>query len=117
MYDALLEHLDTHGYAVVRDFLSFDMTARLRAHTDSLLPPRPTPEQVTNAVQILRHPIPGAIMAEAVTPRLLELAQLTLRTDRLRMLEQVLIRTDPVAQAGGAGGWHVDMSFFPKHYN
>ena len=70
---------------------------------------------------MLRHPIPGAIMAEVLdNPRLLELAQQLLHARDMRLVEQVLIRTDAqhaAPDAPSATGWHIDMTFLPEHYN
>lgn len=115
-----LEQLERDGYTVIPEFLDRDTTARIRAHIDSLVPPiAPKSDADANRVQILRHPIPGAIMAEIVAnPRLLDLAKQILYTDDLRLLEQVLIRTDPKEGVPSpAGGWHIDMAFLPEHYS
>lgn len=113
------EQLETEGYQVFRNFLDTETTARIRAHMDSLLPPvAPREDASANRLHTLRHPLPGAIMAEILNkPRLLELAQQLTQADELRLLEQVLIRTDPALPREGPLGWHVDMSFFPCHYN
>lgn len=115
-----LNQLEQDGYTVIPAFLDHDTTSRIRAHMDSLLPPV-TPKEDADAKRVhdLRHPIPGAIMAEIVAnPRLLELAQKILYTNDLRLLEQVLIRTDPKEGVPApAGGWHIDMAFLPEHYN
>src|SRR5262249_6531889 len=60
---------------------------------------------------------PGAIMAQCITPALVELARAILRNGDvadLRLLEQVLIRTDPKPAPHGPTGWHVDWAFFPE---
>lgn len=116
--NAQLKQLESDGYAVFPSFLDIRTTARIRAHMDSLLPavaPREEPD--VKRLHDLRHPIPGAIMAEILSkPRLIELAQEILRANELRLLEQVLIRTDPQdAQANGMA-WHIDMAFLPQHY-
>ncbi|MCE9589807.1 MAG: phytanoyl-CoA dioxygenase family protein [Planctomycetes bacterium] len=117
MYTAQIDQLDAEGYTVFRDFLPLAFTARLRAHMDSLLPPIDPPQMHPHPVtRTLRHPIPGAIMAEALTPRLVALAQEILGSTRLRLLEQVLIRSDPCSAPRGAGGWHVDQVFHPSQY-
>src|SRR5687768_14158048 len=113
---AQLEGLDRDGYAVVPDFLDFHTTARLRAHMDGMLPPVQPRELGGGEVRTLRHPIPGAIMAEVLTPRAVALARQALHTDRVRLLEQVLIRTDPSRGEPGPTGWHVDMAFHPSHF-
>lgn len=117
-----LEQLERDGYTLVRDFLPRDMTAKIRAHMDSLLPPVSPRGGEASRVHTLRHPIPGAIMAEILdNPRLLELAQQILESQDLRLLEQVLIRTDPSEAEPGAShaanGWHLDMTFMPEHFH
>lgn len=112
-----LQQLERDGYTIFRDFLDCDTTARIREHMDSLLPPIAAREaEDVPRVHDLRHPIPGAIMAEiAAHPKLLEVARETLCANDLRLLEQVLIRTDPQNAAPGANGWHIDMAFLPQH--
>lgn len=113
-----LDELEEQGYAVVKGFLDKELTARVRQHIDELAPPiqPPTVEDVKR-VNDLRHPIPGAIMAEILNnPRLLDLAKATLRSENLVLLEQVLIRTDPKPPPYGPGGWHVDWAFWPEEY-
>ena len=118
---AIVDHalLDEQGYIVVRDFLDRTMTRRLREHMDSLLPPIAPPEQEgVTRVNTLRHPIPGAIMAKALNrPALLDLAAELIHADDMRLLEQVLIRTDPRPAPHGPGGWHIDFAFLPEDYN
>lgn len=117
------DQLDELGYTVFPAFLDLDTTRRVREHTDSLLPPiLPADEQPEqNRIRTLRHPIPGAIMAElAGRPQLIDLAMKLLRIKtraNLRLLEQVLIRTDPKPPPHGAGGWHVDMAFWRREYD
>ncbi len=117
-----LDQLERDGYAVFPNTLDESTTARLRAHIDSLLPPVAPPEEAeVPRVHMLRHPIPGAIMAEALdNRRLLELAQQLLHARDMRLVEQVLIRTDAQQAAPGVTGptgWHIDMTFLPEHYH
>ena len=119
---AFIEHLDAHGYAVLPRFIDSATTARIRAHIDSLLtPPEPADLPARPRVHVVRHPIQGPIMAELLQlPGELELACAMLRAQSicdLRILEQVLIRTDPGPGPYGPGGWHVDMAFLPSHYD
>ena len=116
--DEQLQQLETEGYTIFPQFLDKDTTARIREHIDSLLPPvAPKDDADAKRLHTLRHPIPGEIMAEIlVNPRLLELARKTLCSDDLRVLEQVLIRTDPQNAEAGATSWHIDMAFLPEHY-
>lgn len=111
--------LEAEGYTVFPNFLDTTTTARIRAHMDSLLPPvAPLEDTSAPRLHTLRHPIPGAIMAEILNnPRLLELGAALVKARELRMLEQVLIRTDPQPGPHVVGGWHIDMPFLPRHYN
>jgi ectoine hydroxylase-related dioxygenase (phytanoyl-CoA dioxygenase family) len=113
-----LNQLEEVGYTVLPGFLDRGVTARLRAHIDSLAPPiQPATEEGVRRLHDLRHPIPGSIMVEVLNnPELLALARELLRADDLRLLEQVLIRTDPKPPPYGPSGWHVDMAFFPRQY-
>ena len=112
-----LQQLERDGYTVFHDFLDLETTARIRQHMDSLLPPITPRDEAGSHLHTLRHPIPGAIMAEILAnPRLLELAKQTLHANDLRLLEQVLIRTDPQNAVSGANGWHIDMAFLPEHF-
>ncbi|HZP84125.1 MAG TPA: phytanoyl-CoA dioxygenase family protein [Chthonomonadaceae bacterium] len=117
----LLEQLDELGYMVVPGFLDRETTAAVREHIDRLAPPR-QPADVPDVRRIhdLRHPISGEIMPRlASNPALLDLAQTILKIRRredLRLLEQVLIRTDPKPPPYGPVGWHVDFAFFPDQY-
>ncbi len=55
-------------------------------------------------------------MAELLNnPVLLALAKECLEAESLRLLEQVLIRSDPRPPPHGPLGWHVDWTFFPRH--
>lgn len=111
-----LEQLDELGYAIVPDFLNLHSTSRLRAHMDALAGPVfQADEPAEKRIHDLRHPIPGQIMADMVTPQLLELATEMLHADELRLTEQVLIRTDPWLGERGATGWHIDMALYPRH--
>jgi ectoine hydroxylase-related dioxygenase (phytanoyl-CoA dioxygenase family) len=116
--NAQFEQLENEGYTVFPNFLDQPTVQRIREHMDSLMPPIAPPEQAVPArVHLLRHPIPGAIMAEILArPELIELATELLKAKELRLLEQVLIRTDPQITKPPVGGWHVDMAFLPEHY-
>jgi len=114
-----LNQLEEEGYTVFSAFLDTQTTARIRQHIDLLLPPlAPRDDTSAKRLHTVRHPIPGALMAEILAnPKLLELAKVLLHANELRLLEQVLIRTDPANQKPGVRGWHVDMAFLPRHYN
>ena len=113
-----LEQLERDGYTVFPGFLDAPTTAKIRAHIDSLLPPVSPKDGDANRVHLLRHPIPGAIMAEILdNPRLIELVRQILYSEDLRLLEQVLIRTDGQNDSPGVHGWHLDMTFLPEHYD
>jgi ectoine hydroxylase-related dioxygenase (phytanoyl-CoA dioxygenase family) len=118
MTDLNFDQLEEDGYTVVPGFMDRETTSRIRRHIDSLLPPVGAPRQDPKRWHsVLRHPIPGAIMAELVNnPALLALARQCLRPRDLRLLEQVLIRSDPRPPPHGPTGWHVDWTFLPCHY-
>lgn len=112
------EQLERDGYTVVPGFLERETSARIRRHIDSLLPPVGAPRaDSTRGQSTLRHPIPGSIMADILhNPALLALTSELLGAQSLRLLEQVLIRSDPQPAPHGPLGWHVDWTFFPRHY-
>ena len=113
-----LAQLEEDGYTVVPGFMERETCSRLRRHIDSLLPPVGAPRKDPERwVEVLRHPIPGAVMAEVLdNPALLELARELIRPGEMRLLEQVLIRSDPRPPPHEPLGWHVDWAFFPRHY-
>lgn len=113
-----LDQLEQQGYTLVRNFLDRQTTLKIRRHIDSLLPPIDAPHQDSKRwVNTLRHPIPGAIMAELVNnSALFALVHQTLQSQQLRLLEQVLIRSDPQPPPHGPRGWHIDYAFFPRQY-
>ncbi|NKB66097.1 MAG: hypothetical protein GKR89_03465 [Candidatus Latescibacteria bacterium] len=113
-----LDQLDDQGYTIVPGFMDRGLTSRARQHVDSLLPPIALPEQqVERRIHTLRHPIPGPIMADLITQTALhETAVQILHGDQLRLLEQVLMRSDPRPPPHGPLGWHVDFAFLPEHY-
>lgn len=114
----MLETLDEQGYALLPDFLDRETTAAIRRLTDRLAPPiEPAERPDIRRIHDLRHPIDDPLMARLATrPALLELGRTLLGTrslSDLRLLEQVLIRTDPKPPPHGPVGWHVDWAFFP----
>ena len=114
-----LNQLEQEGYTVVSDFLDREMTRRVREYMDSLLPPigEPHKENPKRWHTALRHPISGSIMAELLNnPSLFDLATQCLKLQEMRLLEQVLIRSDPRPPPHNPLGWHVDWAFFPSHY-
>src|SRR5690349_2410109 len=109
----LLNQLDEQGYVVVRNVLDRATTAAIRATTDALGKPILPPEREgVDRLSVLRHPLEAALLAWLATyPRLVELALATLRIQdvrELRLVEQVLIRTDPSTNPPGPTGWHID---------
>jgi hypothetical protein len=118
MIDLDVDQLEQQGYTLVRGFLDKQMTRLARQHIDSLLPPSNATQQDPKRWRfVLRHPIPGAIMADLLNnPALFELANECLQPRELRLLEQVLIRSDPQPPPHGPLGWHVDWAFFPRQY-
>ncbi|MBA2479093.1 MAG: phytanoyl-CoA dioxygenase family protein [Planctomycetes bacterium] len=112
-----LAQLEADGFTVLPGFLDHATTRALRDHIDALAGPvRPAHEPAERRIHDLRHPIPGEIMAEMVTPQHLELARMLFDAQELRLTEQVLIRTDPATQPPGPVGWHIDFAFHPRHY-
>ena len=73
----------------------------------------------------IRHPLPHPELAEAaVAGRLPELLAELLHSDvsRLRLMQQILVRTDPCGdperdRQEGTPGWHLDTTFLPRHYD
>ena len=116
--DRRLAELDEHGFTILPGFLDRETTKRLRDHTDAVIgttPPNVDAHQ--SVISTLRHPIPGDIMAEMVTEQHLELANKILQANELRLIEQVLLRTDTAKVLDPSPcGWHIDMAFHPKHY-
>lgn len=113
------DQLEARGFAVFPRFLNHATTAQIRAHMDTLLPPiAPRDDEKAQRLHLLRHPIPGAIMEQIITSELVELASQSLHpyASDLRLLEQVLIRTDPQIAAPPPAGWHIDMAFLPEHH-
>ena len=91
-----IDQLEQQGYTLVSGFLDAQMTRRVRQHIDSLIPSSNAQEGSKRWRFVLRHPIPGSIMANLVNnPALFELANQCLQPCELRLLEQVLIRSDP----------------------
>ncbi len=114
--DMNIDALDRQGYTIVPGFLDREVTRRVRQHTDSLI--SAGHGSARNGRHTLRHPIPGAIMAELVNnPALLGLANQCLQARELRLLEQVLVRTDPQPLPPGPLGWHVDWWFSPRQHD
>lgn len=109
-----LTRLDDEGYAVLPGFLAPDAVAALRALTDRLSPPADFERGPW--LQVHRHPIDDPWMARLASPALAEVGRKILHAERvedLRLLEQVLIRTDPKPAPHGPTGWHVDWAFAP----
>ena len=101
-----LQELETQGYTVFSGFLDHATTAAVRAHIDSLAGPV-GPDDRGRPKHVLRHPIPGAIMARlASNPATLELAALSIGSRDLRLREQVLIRSDPEPPPYDSPGSH-----------
>jgi len=119
MTDLNLNQLEQEGYTIVNSFWDREKTRLVRQHIDSLIPPVGAPQQQDPKRWhfTLRHPIPGAIMADLLNnPALLDLATECLQSRTLRLLEQVLIRSDPQPPPHGPLRWHVDWTFSPRHY-
>ncbi|NKB69437.1 MAG: hypothetical protein GKR89_20390 [Candidatus Latescibacteria bacterium] len=111
--DTRLEELEEQGYTIFPQYLQSETTAAVRAHIDHLAGPV-TSAPSNKARRDLRHPIPGAIMAQlASNPVTLELAARLIGSDptNLRMREQVLIRSDPSTPPYEPARWHIDAAF------
>ena len=82
------DQLEYEGYTVVHGFMDRARTQRIRKHMDSLLPPTgASREDPKRWHHVLRHPIPGAIMADLLNdPALLTLAIRSLQARELRLL-------------------------------
>ena len=79
-----LQQLEEQGYLVLPGFLDARLTAAIREHIDRLAPPiAPADLPGIRRVHDLRHPLSGAIMAQIITPALIELAQSILKTQRV----------------------------------
>lgn len=111
--------LDEQGYTVIPGFRDPKTTQAIRELTDELAGPvRPTADAPSaSAIRCHRHPIHAPLLSElANDPKTLALAEALIRTDDLRMLEQVLIRTDPSGDPSPPRGWHIDMPFSREEY-
>lgn len=79
--------------------------------------PRP-PEIATGGFRhSLRHPIRDSVMADLVTPAMVQIHKRLLRTESLRMNQQFMVRTD--YQPGPypeVPGWHLDHAFLPHQW-
>ena len=136
---------EQQGYTIVRGMFPPDLCARLRACVDEVVGEmRPlavsaTPQlgmDIDRALEMrtpvvdsqdfrhtVRQPIFDPALAEAaVAGNMIEMQQrLYSATDGLRLMQQMLVRTDadPAAVAAGLsepGGWHMDTAFLPRHY-
>ena len=92
-------------------------TAAVRDHLDAIIPMKlPGALRVVLGVNEIRHPIPGEIMARlAGNPRTLKLAKILLRSDDLRLREQILSRTDPIPPPY-SNSYHIDAPFLLEEY-
>jgi ectoine hydroxylase-related dioxygenase (phytanoyl-CoA dioxygenase family) len=122
----IVAEVEERGYTVVPGAIPPELCVRAVAHMDALLAP-PAPEG--GGSDGCGHPIPGAIMAELCTaPAVLAMgsALCGAPVGELRLLEQVLIRTDPQspqtladtpAPEMAARGWHCDQIFPPSAFH
>ena len=107
-----LAALDEEGYTVIPNYMDRTMTAAIREHLGAIISMKlPGALKVVLGVNEIRHPIPGEIMPRlASNPRTLELAKILLRSDNLRLREQILSRTDPVPPPY-SNSFHIDAPF------
>jgi hypothetical protein len=139
------DHVEQQGWAIVRGMFPPDLCARLRAATDdavgatrpmerssaprfgmdldAALAARTPVVDSENFRHTARQPIFDAALAEAaVAGGMVGMHErLYGAAGGLRLMQQMLVRTDadPVAVAAGRsdpGGWHMDTAFLPKHY-
>ena len=114
--DTRLEELAEQGYTIFPQYLDRQTTAAVRAHVDSLVGPVAA-VPANQARRDLRHPIPGAIMAQlANNPTTLDLAARLIGSTQLRMREQVLIRSDPSPPPYEPVRWHIDAAFNRREF-
>eukprot|EP01043_Picozoa_sp_COSAG02_P046975 COSAG02_NODE_4452_length_5343_cov_46.385393_2_plen_349_part_00 len=133
------------GWTIVRAMFPQELCARLRACVDDAVgATRPLEVSATpqlgmdidralamrvpvvdsqNFRHTVRQPIFNAALAEAaVAGNMIEMhKRLYSSSDGLRLMQQMLVRTDadPTAVAAGRsepGGWHMDTAFLPRHY-
>ena len=112
-----LEELEEEGYTIIPDYMDPATTAAIRDHLDAIIPMKlPGALRVVLGVNEIRHPIPGEIMARlAGNPRTLKLAKILLRSDDLRLREQILSRTDPIPPPY-SNSYHIDAPFLLEEY-
>jgi ectoine hydroxylase-related dioxygenase (phytanoyl-CoA dioxygenase family) len=118
--------VEERGYTVVPGAIPASLCARARAHMDALLAP-PAPEG--GGSEGCGHPFPGPIMAELCSaPGVLAMssALMDAPVEEMRLLEQVLIRTDPQSAQSVLDtpdtsmeerGWHCDQIFTPAAFH
>lgn len=112
-----LDELEEEGYTIIPNYMDPAMTAAIRDHLDAIIPMKlPGALQVVWGVNEIRHPIPGEIMPQlASNPRTLELAKILLRSDDLRLREQILTRTDPIPPPY-SNSFHIDAPFLLEEF-
>ena len=125
--DALqhVAEIEECGYTIVPGAIPPELCARAKAHMDAVLEP---PAAAGGGSAGCGHPIPGWIMAELCTaPAVLAMGSALMRApaSEMRLLEQVLIRTDPKPEQTrrdtpdtpmAERGWHCDQIFPPSAF-
>jgi hypothetical protein len=114
--EARLGEIEDQGYTLLRGYLDRAITAEVRAHMDTLIGPVGSTGTTRND---LRHPIPGAIMARLAShaPTQALARALLGGAPRLRMREQVLIRSDPESPPWADElGYHIDAAFQVREF-
>ena len=112
-----LRELEEKGYTVIPGYIDLATTAAIRDHLDAIIPLKlPGALKVTLGVNEIRHPIPGELMPRLASDgRTLQLARTLLRSDDLRLREQILMRTDPVPPPY-SNSYHIDAPFLLEEY-
>jgi phytanoyl-CoA hydroxylase len=102
-----LDAFESHGVAVVRRLVSPERVATLAAAFDRLF----AAANPKSALQeIIRPSLLDAAFADLLSDdAFLHPARVALATDRLQLLQEVLLRKRP--RAGGAVAWHRDASY------
>lgn len=112
-----LRELDEKGFTVIPAYMDLATTAAIRDHLDAIIPLQlPGALKVSLGVNEIRHPIPGELMPRlAGNGRTLQLARTLLKSDDLRLREQILVRTDPVPPPY-SNSYHIDAPFLLEEY-
>ena len=116
--DPYLQQLEEEGYTILPDYVDRTTTAEIRDHLDVIIPMKLSGAlEVLMGVNEIRHPIPGGIMVRlAGHAKTLQLARILLKSDDLRLREQILTRTDPTSPPYLPTSYHIDAPFLFEEY-